>query len=245
MRERDEYGTVRSKTVPTDVVTEVDARAQAMIVEGITSSFPLDGVLAEEQLSRSGSSGRTWIVDPLDGTANYVRGLWPSAVSIGVECDGELVTGVVYDPRHDEMYCATRDEGAYRNGVRLPSRGDAELSLRSSFVAVSGAEVHDEAMVRPHLLEQLARLSDSVRDLGCSALSLCYVADGRFDAHIALGVQRWDVAAGYVIAREAGCDIAPLVEVGNESAIVAPPSLQRPLRDAFDTAWAQSSRRER
>lgn len=217
---------VRSKSLRTDVVTATDRAIQETIVRRIRVMHPDDGILAEEDgETLAGTSGRRWVIDPLDGTSNFVRGLWPAVVSVGLERGGELSAGAVYDPVQDELFAAEIGSGAYCNGIKLDRSHDA-VELRDAYVGISGAEARGPDTMRVKAFSRFAVEADSVRDLGSTALQLCYVAHGRLDAQLVFAVRPWDAAAGFVIAREAGC----VVEGDYEKALVAPPRLASIVR---------------
>jgi len=194
--------TVREKG-PANLVTEADFASQETIVGLIQSRFPEHGFLGEEGLDTSlhGQSCR-WIIDPLDGTANYVHGFPYFAVSIGLECAGEMLVGVVYDPTRDEMFVAQKGQGAWLN--EHPIRPSAVDRLDKAFVVASlpsAVEATDPAVAR--MLRVLPR-AQTVQRTGSAALNLVYVACGRIDAFWSTSLKPWDVAAGSLIVVEAG-----------------------------------------
>lgn len=215
---------IQYKGAPTNLVTEMDARAEALILESIRATFPDDAVLAEEGGARPGRSGRCWIVDPLDGTTNYAHGLPIFGVSIALEMAGRIVLGVVYDPNHDELFVAERGAGAWL--------GDAPL-------AVSTTAVLDESLlatgfpydIRDTPNNNLAEYaafsvrSRAVRRMGSAVLYLAYVAAGRLDGYWELTLGPWDVAAGSLLLEEAGGRITALrggpVDLGAPSVVAS------------------------
>jgi myo-inositol-1(or 4)-monophosphatase len=194
--------TVKEKG-PANLVTEADFAAQETIVRIIESRFPDHGFLGEEQLERSptGEPFR-WIVDPLDGTANYVHGFPYFAVSIGLERAGEMLVGVVYDPTRDEMFVAQKGRGSWLNDVQIqPSPVD---NLQKAFVVASlpsAVEATHPAVAR--MLRVLPH-AQTVQRTGSAALNLVYVACGRIDAFWSTSLKPWDVAGGSLIVAEAG-----------------------------------------
>jgi myo-inositol-1(or 4)-monophosphatase len=201
---------MREKSSRTDIASDADRDAEALIGDLLAAERPDDGLLAEEGSSADGSNGRRWVVDPLDGTTNYLYRFPAWAVSIALEDpDGPLV-GVVHDPLRDETFVATRDGGARLNGTAI---------------AVSGAQRLDTALVatgfgyaaerRTTQGEVVARVLPRVRDIrraGAAALDLCMVACGRLDGYYERGLSPWDWAAGSLIAAEAGAAVLPLEE---------------------------------
>jgi myo-inositol-1(or 4)-monophosphatase len=188
---------------PSDLVTEADLASQECVQERLLSAFPLHGFLAEENANiPSSEDGLRWIVDPLDGTMNYVHGVPGYAVSIALEQAGKPLVGVVYDPILRECYSAIAGGGAFLND--RPIRTTAVTELSQALVATSfSAKVPPGSPEISQFAEILIR-SQSTRRMGSAALNLCYVAAGRFDAYFALNTKIWDVAAGVLLVREAG-----------------------------------------
>ena len=195
--------TVRQKSCPSDLVTEADVQAQAVIHQRIGGRFPDHNFLGEESLlTTSGSSAYRWIIDPLDGTTNYVHGLPYYAVSIGLEHAGQQVLGVIYDPTRDEMFTGVRDGGADLNGVRLETSAVMELS--AAMVVASFPRGVDAGHPAVHQFLRVLPLAQSLQRTGSAALNLAYVACGRLDAFWSGSLHPWDMAAGVVLVREAG-----------------------------------------
>jgi myo-inositol-1(or 4)-monophosphatase len=193
---------VDAKSTPTDVVTEVDREAEQVIVDTILDERPDDAVLGEEATERTGGSGVRWIVDPLDGTTNYLYRYPAYGVSIGIEVDGELRAGVVHDSARDRVYTGIVGAGAACNGATIRVR-DAD-DLATSLVATGFQPVPAR---RAWQAEVLARVLPSVRDVrrgGSAAIDLCGVASGQLDGFYEAGLAEWDMAAGTAIVRAAG-----------------------------------------
>jgi len=203
---RDELSGVRRiayKGAPTNLVTEMDRRAEAEILERLRDAFPDDAILSEEAGAAGGRSGRRWIVDPLDGTTNYAHGLPLFGVSIALQADGRVVLGIVYDPSRDELFVAERGAGATLNDARI--RVSSTASLDESLL-VTGFP-YNIRQTRDTNLPEYAAFSvraRAVRRLGSAVLDLSYVACGRFDAFWELQLGAWDVAAGSLLVEEAG-----------------------------------------
>ncbi|MCA9129545.1 MAG: inositol monophosphatase [Planctomycetales bacterium] len=206
LREQLGKASVREKA-PSDLVTDADVASQAAIEKLLTTRFPQFAFLGEESTGSDREAARAsgrpmWIVDPLDGTANYVHRLLSFSVSIAL-VDGDLpIAGVVYDPMLDTIYAADSDGLVTKNGK--PIRGSGCESLSRAMVCCSfrpGVSRND-----PEVEQFLCVLekSQSLRRLGSAALNLCYLAEGCLDAYWASSVKTWDVAAGYLIARNAG-----------------------------------------
>jgi myo-inositol-1(or 4)-monophosphatase len=186
-----------------DFVTQVDQAAEAAIIEVIKDHYPEHSILAEE----SGATGEheyQWIIDPLDGTTNYLHGFPQFCVSIGVARNGEVEHGVVYDPLRQEIFSASRGQGAQLDGrrIRVSKRTTLQASLVATGFPYRANLVHIERYV--NMLRAVMLESSGVRRPGSAALDLCYVAAGRVDAFFELGLSKWDIAAGALIIREAG-----------------------------------------
>lgn len=199
--------TVREKA-PTDLVTSADLAAQETIRQRLHRAFPQDDFLAEEAAPPASRGARRWIVDPLDGTTNYVHQIPFYAVSIGLEIDGRMQVGVVYSPALDECFTAVRGRGARLNG--RPIRVSAIRELRQAVVATGFPT--DRALARENLdyFGAFVWASQSVRRLGAAALNLAYVACGRFDGNWATSLHPWDAAAGVLLVQEAGGTVTRL-----------------------------------
>jgi myo-inositol-1(or 4)-monophosphatase len=191
------------KGSPTNLVTEMDARSEAIIVDRLTAAFPDDAILAEERGARAGRSGRRWIIDPLDGTTNYAHGLPIYGVSIALEAAGRVVLGVVYDPSQRELFVAERGRGAFCNDTPLAvSSAD---TLDASLLATGFP--YDIRVNPDNNLKEYAAFSvraRGVRRLGSAVLYLSWVAAGRFDGYWELRLGAWDVAAAGLMVEEAG-----------------------------------------
>lgn len=186
-----------------DLVTEVDHQVEAYLLGEIRQRFPDHRILAEESGVQAGDNCCLWYVDPLDGTVNYAHGVPIFTVSIAFETHGERRLGVVYDPMRDEMFSAEKGRGAWLNGepIRVSTTPDLDHSL-----LVTGFP-YDIRQNPDNNLDHFARfslLTQGVRRLGSAALDLCYVAAGRFDGFWEMRLSPWDVAAGALIAEEAG-----------------------------------------
>jgi myo-inositol-1(or 4)-monophosphatase len=191
-----------SKKGPANLVTEMDLLAEQMIVDRILRTFPDHRILAEERGSESGEAPTTWVIDPLDGTTNYAHGYRFFCVSIGVEVEGEMLVGVVYDPVCKELFSAVRGSGATLNSK--PIQVSKEDSLQDSLLCTGFSYSQDEIEANLKLFNRIMRSSRSVRRDGSAALDLSYVACGRFDGFWELSLNPWDVAAGSLIVQEAG-----------------------------------------
>jgi myo-inositol-1(or 4)-monophosphatase len=193
---------VRSKG-PADIVTSVDEEAQALLARRIRRTFPAHGILAEEGLDSGAGAEWRWIVDPLDGTKNFARGIPSFCVAIAAERDGQVELGVVFDPIQEELFLGVRGHGAWLNG--RPIQVSKTRMLTRAFLATGMP--HRVRRFAGSVGRTFARFADcslGVRDRGAGALDLCYVACGRFDGYWEIDQSPWDVAAGGLIVEEAG-----------------------------------------
>jgi len=226
---------IETKSSPTDLVSQVDREAERLIVERLREARPDDAVLGEEGALGEGTSGVRWVIDPLDGTTNYVYGYPAYAVSIAVEIDGQPQIGVVFDSSAGRMYRAIGGFGAVCDDQAIRVREQPDLST-----ALVATGFSYEAAQRVRQGSVVAQVMGRVRDIrrgGTAALDLCHVAAGHVDAYWELDLSPWDYAAGSVIAREAGAEVAfPRAAHGRGPAVVAAhralmPSLLALLRE--------------
>ena len=193
---------IETKSSATDIVTEADKRCEARIREIIQGAYPDHVVFGEEEGQPGGEARCRWIVDPIDGTTNYAQGFPFFCVSIGLEIDGVIELGVVFDSNRDELFTATRGGGAFLNGVPLAVTQKTELinCVLGTGFAYNEGTIHEN-------IEVFGRVHAGVRSIrrpGAAALDLCYVACGRLDGFWEMKLKPWDVAAGWLIVREAG-----------------------------------------
>jgi myo-inositol-1(or 4)-monophosphatase len=195
--------TAATKSSRTDVVTLHDRAAEATIVAALTTRRPDDAIVGEEGTQRPGTSGLSWYLDPIDGTTNFLYGLPLWSTSVGVADRDGSVAGAVFVPATGELFAAARGDGATRNGE--PIRASVETDASLALVATGFGYLPER---RAEQARRLATLVQSIRDIrrgGSAAVDLCYTAAGMFDAYFEDGLNSWDVAAGELIAREAGC----------------------------------------
>jgi myo-inositol-1(or 4)-monophosphatase len=212
---------VRAKSSPTDLVSDADLAAEAAIRAVITRSRPEDAVIGEEG-GETGEGELRWIVDPLDGTTNFLCGIPTFAVSIACEDETGTLAGIVLDPLREECFTATREGEAMMNGHSISS--SARKQLDTALVATGFGY---DAAQRARQAEVVARILPRARDIrraGAAALDLCWSACGRYDAYYERGLHAWDLAAGAQIARRAGLSVRELTADGEEPAgiLVAP-----------------------
>jgi len=222
---------VEAKSTPTDLVSAADKAAEELIVGRISAARPGDGFLGEEGADEAGSSGLRWIVDPLDGTANFLFGLPQWAVSIAVEDEDGVLAGVVYDPPRGELWAAERDGEATLDG--RPVTGSHRSQLATALVATGFGY---DAEVRRAQAETVAALLPVVRDIrrfGAAALDLAWCAAGRFDGYYERGIKRWDLAAGALVCERAGMVVEPLAAAPpqGDGLLVAAPGIVDALRE--------------
>lgn len=193
-----------SRKGPADFVTAADKRAEETLVYALQKARPNYGFLLEEggEIAGSDSSNR-WIIDPLDGTTNFLHGLAHFAISIGLERDGEPHAGLIYEPVHDRMFWAEKGTGAFLNGrrLRVSARKEMASALFATGIPFMGRD-HDPAFMKQ--LQTVAANTAGVRRFGAAALDLAYVAAGSYEGFWESGLSPWDIAAGIVIVREAG-----------------------------------------
>ena len=211
---------IETKSSPTDLVSQIDKEAERLIVDRLRKARPDDALLGEEGALGEGRSGVRWVIDPLDGTTNYIYGYPAYAVSIAVEVEGEPRVGVVFDSSAGRMYRAVAGCGAVCDDRPIAVRAGADLST-----ALVATGFSYEAAQRERQGAAVARILGRVRDIrrgGTAALDLCHVAAGHVDAYWELDLSPWDYAAGALIAREAGAEVALLPAAhGRGPAVVA------------------------
>ena len=190
----------RQKGARGDLVTVADRASETLIVERLLASFPDSAILGEEGGERTGTSDERWIVDPLDGTTNYAHGYPLYCVSIAYERAGEVLAGAIYAPVLDAMFCASKGRGATRNGV--PMRVSSHATLDDALVCTGF--VPAKYARNGANFARLSHLAQAVRRDGSAALDIAFVACGIFEAFWEYDLKAWDVAAGGLIAREAG-----------------------------------------
>ena len=205
-----------------DLVSEIDLQAEKLILDRIRSEFPGDSIVSEESGGIKNKDCCVWYIDPLDGTINYIHGLPLFCVSLAYVEDGEIKLGVVYDPVRDECFAAERGSGAFLNGA--PIRASSASNLNESLL-VTGFS-YDIREIEANNINNFAKFSTrarAVRRLGSAALDLCYVAAGRLDGYWELELFPWDIAAGALIAKEAGALVTNLM--GEPDVLIPPYSI--------------------
>ena len=228
---------LETKTSATDLVTDMDRASERRIVDGILARRPDDSILGEEGSDRLGTSGLRWLIDPIDGTTNYVYGHPGFSVSIAASWTDpetgvdEVVVGVVADPLHHEVFRAVRGQGATRNGEPIRCSGASALgeALVATGFSYEAPRRSRQAVVLTHLLPAVR----DIRRMGAASVDLCSVACGRVDAYYEKGLKPWDFAAGALVAHEAGARVGDL-DGGLPSeafTLASAPALFAPLAD--------------
>ena len=226
---------VRTKSTDTDVVTAADRAVERQVVAALAAERPADGVLGEEygDSAETAAGAVRWILDPIDGTVNYLYGLPQYAVSLAAEVDGVVVAGVVLNPVTGDEWTATLGGGAWRGGRRLT--GSLRTTLDQTLLATGFG--YDRAR-RAHQGAVVAELLTRVRDIrrfGAASIDLCLAAEGSVDAYFEKGLNPWDHAAGGLVATEAGLRVSGLdgAPAGPDMVVAAPPALFDALHDAL------------
>jgi myo-inositol-1(or 4)-monophosphatase len=204
-----------SRKGPADFVSNADERTERILVEELSKARPGYSFLVEEQgLIEGPDKSHRFIIDPLDGTTNFLHGIPHFAISIALERDGQLTSAVVYNPVTDEMYTAERGHGAYLNDKRLRVAGRSSLqeSVIATGIPFLGRDGHEVFLAE---LKLLMAATAGVRRFGAASLDLAYVAAGRFDAFWERGLSPWDVAGGTLLVREAGGHVSDLAGRSN------------------------------
>ncbi len=220
---------VTTKSTATDMVTRWDSASEGSIVDAIERLRPDDGIVGEEGSSKPSRSGYSWLVDPIDGTTNFMYGLAGWAVSIAAVDERGTAAGAVYLPVTRELFVASRGHGAWLGGRRLSCSSCGDLAT-----ALVGTGFSYSADMRANQGRRIARVLPRVRDIrrtGAAAPDLCYVADGRLDAYFEENLQPWDLAAGLLVAREAGASASDFAggDPVPSNVLVSSPALHGPL----------------
>ena len=191
------------KSTPIDLLTIADTQSETFILNAIKTTFPDHHIIAEESTIVENNSDYRWVIDPLDGTTNFVHNLPIFAVSIGLQYKGETIVGVVYNPAADKCFWADKHGGAFLNGESIHTTSTNTLS--NSLLVTGFPYTHDDRWsIGFDLFKTLYGKTQGVRRLGAASLDFCFVAMGRFEGFWEFGLQPWDVCAGALILEEAG-----------------------------------------
>ena len=231
---------IESKSSATDLVTDLDVWAEETIVDRLLAARPDDSILGEEGANTEGSSEVRWLIDPIDGTTDFVYAHPGFSVSIGAEVNGVAAVGVIVDPTLDQLVVAATGQGATCNGA--PISVSAKDELATALVATGFSYQPDTRRHQGEVLTALLPRLRDIRRMGGAATDFVSVATGRVDAYYERGLNPWDAAAGKVIAREAGAIVTDLdgEETDGRFVIAAGPKLYPLLRDALLDAGATS-----
>ena len=224
-----------------DYVSDVDRACEAAIVKEIHRFNPDHAILGEEG-GRQGESDVLWIIDPLDGTSNYLHGIPHFCVSIAYQVKGRVEHGVIYDPMRDELFTASRGVGAFMNSKRI--RVSDRKQLDNAILATAFPFRSRQAMpVYTRIFSSVYRKVEDIRRMGAAALDLAWTAAGRYDGYFEMGLKPWDVAAGALLVREAGgvvSDFGGKDDVEEAGSILAAPfKLTTPLRQLIAPHWTE------
>ena len=186
-----------------DYVTEVDREAEAAVLQEIRSNFPDHGIISEEDSPNAAREGLRWVVDPLDGTTNFIHGVQPFCVSVALEDDDGPLASAIYDPYHVEMFRAARGEGAFVNDEKIAC---SPISQADGALLATGFPFRELSRLDQYLkaFEAFVRSTSGIRRAGSAAIDLAYTACGRYDGFWEIGLSRWDIAAGILLVTEAG-----------------------------------------
>jgi myo-inositol-1(or 4)-monophosphatase len=230
--------TIQTKSSRTDLVTNVDREIEQFFIENIRQAFPRHRVLGEEGFGDrlTALEGVVWIIDPIDGTMNFIHQQRNFAVSVGIYEDGIGMLGYVYDVVHDELYYAHKGSGAFLNGTPLSLLSPASIS--ESIVSINATWVTKNERIDANVLAPLVKDARGTRSYGSAALEMAYVASGRLDAYITMRLSPWDFAAGLVIVNEVGGIVTnlygePLDLLGQNSVLVAKPGLHEEILNKY------------
>lgn len=199
---------VMSKSSPTDVVTIMDKKSEQLLQEILLGARPDDGILGEEGASLTGTSGIVWVVDPLDGTVNYLYGLPGWAVSVAAQLDGATVAGCVYAPSLSRLWNAALGNGALLNGRKISCNDPVEFD--QALIGTGFSYSASERGIQGEFIKELLPRVRDIRRMGAAAVDLCYVASGSIDGYFETGLHPWDLAAGELIVRESGGVVSDL-----------------------------------
>ena len=242
--ERPDRLAIDTKSSPTDAVTEMDRGAEARLIEILLGARPTDGLLGEEGGERPGTSGVRWVVDPLDGTVNYLYRMPSWAVSVAAEVEGDSEIGVVLAPALAEAYIGIRGGGAWsiEGDEAWPLAVRECRSLANALVSTGFGYAAERRVEQAAVVQGLAPLVRDFRRGGAAVVDLCWLARGRLDGHYESGLNRWDIAAGGLIAAEAGAIVAGLRSADpNEGTFVAAvPGINDEFRAALKRARADT-----
>lgn len=220
---------VTSKSVAIDIATQMDRDSEKLIVDLLLTARPKDGIIGEEGTSRPSSSGITWVIDPVDGTVNYLYGLPGWSISIAAKDESGVLVGVVHSPTIGSTWTATRGGGAFFNSrpIQCNELVDLDLALIGTGFAYDVRERVEQGRVVAALLPKIR----DIRRIGSAAVDICYVAMGAFDGYFEIGLKEWDLAAAALVAAESGALVST---DSHDLTCCAGPGLYRQLVEALE-----------
>ena len=222
---------VSTKSSDVDIVTQMDKASEALIVSSILAQRPNDGIIGEEGAERKSTSGITWVIDPLDGTVNYFYAMPGWNVSIAAKDKDGVVVGVVVSPTINSTWWAIRGEGSFHNGKKLTCNDPVELNR--TMLATGFAYESEKRAVQLNCISTLLPHIRDIRRNGAAAVDLCFVGSGNVDAYFESGLHEWDIAAGGLIAQEAGAIISTHEIGGQKFILAAGPHLHQILKNTL------------
>ena len=222
---------VSTKSSDVDIVTQMDKASEALIVSSILAERPNDGMIGEEGAERESTSGITWVIDPLDGTVNYFYGMPGWNVSIAAKDKDGVLAGVVVSPTINSTWWATRGGGAFHNGKKLTCNDPVELNR--TMLATGFAYEPEKRSLQLDFINKLLPHMRDIRRNGAAAVDLCFVGSGNVDAYFESGLHEWDIAAGGLIAQEAGAIMTQHQISGQNFVLTAGPHLHQILKNTL------------
>ncbi len=233
---------IEAKSTPTDAVTVMDKRSEELLVAQLLEGRPDDAILGEEGSDLPGTSGFRWVIDPIDGTVNYLYGLPGWSVAVGLEYEGEPIVGVVAVPTYGVTYFGARGLGAFRErgSVTEPVQASTVTELAMALTATGFGYASERRAFQAEILQTMLPEIRDIRRAGSAAVDICWVADGSVDAFYEKGLNPWDFTAASVVAREAGVLLAGLDGRGPNSdlTIAANPELFVKFHDRLKSLGA-------
>lgn len=229
---------IDSKADANDLVTNIDREIEQFFIERIQTDFPTHKIIGEEGIGKKVESieGVVWILDPIDGTMNFIHQQRNFAISLGIYLDGVGMLGYIYDVVRDDFYHAKKDEGAYYNDERLPKL--EEITVNNAVVGINARWVAPNRYIDHEKMIGLVLECRGTRSYGSAAIEIAYVASGRLDAYISMRLSPWDIAGGMIIAKEVGAITTnlkgdPSHILGQDSFIIARPRLHEDILEKY------------
>lgn len=230
---------IHTKSNPNDLVTDIDRAVEKFFCEKIRHTYPTHNILGEEGAGHelNALDGIVWIIDPIDGTMNFVHQQRNFCISVGIYEDGKGIIGLIYDVVHDELYHAIRGKGAYMNDKPIPKLSN-DVRLEEAILAINATWIVENKRIDPSVLTPIVKKARGTRSFGSAALEFAYVATGRIDGYITMRLSPWDIAAGVVIVEEVG-GIATTLEgceidfLKKSSIFVANPNVHKTVMDDY------------